>query len=81
MSDIDQIDIDPNDDGEIEDEKPAAAVSTESLSATARRLMREQLQRDMEEFMKRGGEIKQIEDNVRADPPRKPSSDYGSSPI
>ncbi len=75
MSDFDEIELEsvPN------DERPSQVA--EAMSMTARKQMRDQLQRDIEEFMKRGGQVQQIEDNVRADPPRKPAADYGSSPI
>jgi len=75
MSDFDELDLD-----DVPSEE-RSTQATEAISLTARKKMREQLQRDIEEFMKRGGQVQQIEDNVRADPPRKPAMDYGSSPI
>ena len=42
---------------------------------------RRQLEEDMAKFLGCGGNIKSIEPNVRADPPRKPESNYGSRPI
>ena len=42
---------------------------------------RRRLEEDMARFLNGGGEIKQIERNVRMDPPRKPQSNYGSRPI
>lgn len=42
---------------------------------------RRQLEEDMAKFLGHGGNIKSIEPNVRADPPRKPESNYGSRPI
>ncbi len=42
---------------------------------------RRQLEEAMAEFLNGGGTIKAIEPNVRADPPRKPESNYGSRPI
>ena len=42
---------------------------------------RRQLEADMMKFLKGGGAIESIEPNVRADPPRKPESNYGSRPI
>lgn len=51
-----------------------------SLAAEKRR-MREKLQADMEAFLKNGGAVQTVEENYRADPPRKPDIQYGSSPI
>lgn len=42
---------------------------------------RRQLEDDMAKFLNCGGNIQSIEPNVRADPPRKPESNYGSRPI
>ena len=39
------------------------------------------LQTDIEAFLARGGEIKTIDTNVLADPPKKPESNYGGQPI
>ena len=36
---------------------------------------------EVEAFLSRGGQIQQIDDNVMADPPRKPQTNYGSRPI
>ena len=43
--------------------------------------IRVQLQDDIEAFLQRGGKVQMIEQDVRADPPKKPTSAYGSSPI
>lgn len=51
------------------------------LSPTSREEARRKLQQDMEKFLNSGGAIKQIDADVRADPPRKPESNYGSRPI
>ncbi len=53
----------------------------ESLSVEAREEVREQLDRDVAAFLQAGGKIQEIEPNVTADPPRKPTSNYGSRPI
>ena len=76
MNAFDDVDV-----GESEPVGPADDAAVDPFNVAARKKAREHLTRDMEEFMKRGGEIRQIADNVRADPPRKPSTDYGSSPI
>lgn len=43
--------------------------------------VRQQLSSDVEAFLKSGGEVQKIADNVRADPPKKPAMNYGSAPI
>ncbi len=59
-----------------------ARVSDEdSHSIEARDQVREQLDRDVAAFLQSGGKIQEIEPNVTADPPRKPTSNYGSRPI
>ncbi len=55
--------------------------SSDELTEAQRQEIRCQLQSDVEAFLSQGGQVQQIEDNVRADPPRKPTINYGSSPI
>lgn len=55
-------------------------VSSESPNEL-RNDVRNQLNSDVEAFLKNGGRVQQIADNVRADPPKKPSMTYGSAPI
>ena len=43
--------------------------------------IRQQLSNDVENFLKNGGSVQRVENNVRADPPKKPSMNYGSAPI
>lgn len=54
--------------------------SSESPAAL-RDSVRRQLSQDVESYLKKGGQVQQIADNVRADPPKKPSMTYGSAPI
>lgn len=61
-----------------------AAVVEESTSESHeedRRTMRRQLNNDVESFLLNGGRVQQVENNVRADPPKKPSMSYGTAPI
>ena len=61
---------------------PAAAVSVEEVAnVEARRQVREQLESDVEMFLRKGGHIQAIPDDVRADPPKKPESKYGTRSI
>ena len=48
---------------------------------TSRSRLRTQMQDDIEQFIKNGGEVKHIPKNLRNDPPKKPQSNYGSRPI
>jgi|GEM_PF-5185160 len=42
---------------------------------------REELNRQIEDFLSTGGSIDRIEATVMADPPKKPENKYGSHPI
>lgn len=55
--------------------------SAESRNAASRARVRSELDTQVEEFLRSGGNIENIEPNVMADPPRKPESNYGSRPI
>ena len=50
-------------------------------SISSREAERKRLQEDMERFLTGGGQITQVDPNVRMDPPKKPESNYGSRPI
>lgn len=43
--------------------------------------LRRKVAQDVEAFLNSGGHVKQVERGLRADPPRKPKSQYGSRPI
>ena len=88
MADDSDDDFDSNDDNtlvsESDDESSSDADSndvTGDSSLVAKNREREELSRQVEEFLSRGGKINQIDANVCADPPQKPSSNYGSRPI
>lgn len=53
----------------------------EGRTVAARDPVRAQLQSEIEAFLAEGGKITRVEANLRADPPRKPTSNYGSQPI
>jgi hypothetical protein len=53
----------------------------EDFSIASRQKARDELEAQIAEFLARGGKINQIEPNVTADPPKKPTSDYGGRPI
>lgn len=50
-------------------------------SIASRKKLRNKMDADVEAFLSKGGQISEIEANVMADPPRKPTSNYGSRPI
>lgn len=81
----DDDDGDGDDSGEVRatpTKKVKAAVELEELpSVEAKQKERDALARAMEEFLSRGGKVEEVDDNVVADPPRKPDSKYGSRPI
>ena len=87
---------DPVDDGpEADDEAPAAATEgaaedssamtdiaeAETLTVSSKEAIRRQLEEEMERFLARGGKIVEVPADETSDPPRKPTSSYGSKPI
>ncbi len=50
-------------------------------SIASRKKLRSKVDADVDAFLENGGRINNIEPNVMADPPRKPTSNYGSRPI
>jgi len=50
-------------------------------SPEAKQKFRSQLKDDIAAFLQRGGKVQLIGEDVRADLPKKPNSDYGSGPI
>lgn len=62
----------------------AAAAEVEALedfSIASRQKARDELDSQIAEFLARGGKINEVPANVTADPPKKPTSDYGGRPI
>lgn len=66
---------------DVSAEDLAAAAASAHSSLAARNKIRESLQSEIEAFLARGGKIQQVGDNVMSDPPKKPTSNYGSRPI
>jgi len=50
-------------------------------SISSREAIRNQLQAEVEQFLKNGGAVQKIDPHVTADPPTKPISNYGGRPI
>ena len=59
----------------------AANMDTVESTVAIKQAQREQLNTQIESFLDSGGRISQIAANVLADPPQKPTSNYGSQPI
>lgn len=53
----------------------------EDRTVSSRARVRQEVSSQIAEFLARGGSINEVEPNVMADPPRKPSTAYGSRPI
>jgi DNA phosphorothioation-dependent restriction protein DptG len=58
-----------------------ALEASEDFNMSVKEKERIALQNQIEEFLARGGTIDEIDANITADPPQKPSSNYGSRPI
>lgn len=71
---------DTDDDEEVSADELAAAASAHS-SLAARNKIREAMQAEIEAFLAKGGKIQQVEDKLMGDPPKKPTSNYGSRRI
>src|SRR5690554_3666596 len=65
---------------EVTAEKLASDASAHS-SLAARNKIREAMQAEIEAFLAKGGKIQQVEDKLMRDPPKKPTSNYGSRRI
>ena len=52
-----------------------------SATIAERKRQRDQVASEIEAFLAQGGGITSVEANLRADPPKKPESNYGSRPI
>ena len=84
-------DIDPDDSDDVADsdevgyktvkKKAVDKEALEEFSIASRQKIRSELESQMAEFLARGGKINQVDANVTADPPKKPTPDYGGRPI
>lgn len=55
--------------------------AAEARSVASQQSLREQMAREVEEFLARGGRIDVVEPTVTADPPARPNPGYGSRPL
>lgn len=53
----------------------------EERTVESRKKLRASLDAQVEAFLKNGGEIETVKSNITADPPKKPTSEYGNRPI
>ena len=64
---------------------PQEAVALAECSSESPQVVRDDVQQklshDVASFLSNGGNVQQVENNVRSDPPKKPSMNYGSAPI
>ena len=92
--DIEDTDAEGEDDADEADETldsdevsytpKTKVVETEALedfSIASRQKARDELDAQIAAFLERGGKISEVEPNVTADPPKKPTPDYGGRPI
>lgn len=73
-----------SDTAELESPEMEESTSTDEwihLTSSEKLLERQRLQSEIEAYLASGGMIRQIPANVRADPPKKPESNYGGQPI
>ena len=89
MSDVENMEIELNDfTAKNKKRREATAAQdfkdrddSELHTLSSKAHIRESLEEDIANFLKNGGEVKQIAPNVMADPPKKPESNYGGRPI
>lgn len=87
---IEDGEVEETDDEPIEGDEPgytasskaaAAVEALEDFSIASRQKIRDELEDQIAAFLARGGKINEVPANVTADPPKKPSPDYGGRPI
>jgi hypothetical protein len=88
--DADEVVADADADEDVEAEAGVVAApagrarkaeQVEVHSTAARAALRDTIAADVEAFLKRGGSIEKVADDQRADPPKKPESNYGRGSI
>ena len=82
VEDADDEPLDSDEVGYTPTSKAAAAVEPlEDFSIASRQKIRDELADQVAAFLARGGTISEVPPNVTADPPKKPTPDYGGRPI
>jgi hypothetical protein len=73
-----------SDDASFASPAPSKVAETEALedfSIASRQKVRDELEAQIAAFLAKGGKINEVPANVTADPPKKPTPDYGGRPI
>jgi hypothetical protein len=83
VEDAEDEPLDSDEAGYTASSSKAAAVveALEDFSIASRQKIRDELEDQVAAFLARGGKINEVPANVTADPPKKPSPDYGGRPI
>ncbi len=55
--------------------------AAEQRTVESRKKLRKILEAQIQDFIKKGGQIKEVDTYVTADPPKRPQSSYGNRPI
>ena len=61
--------------------RPLNLEDAATRTVTSKESIRRKLEEDIQNYLSSGGSVQVIDNNVTADPPRKPVSNYGSRPI
>lgn len=61
--------------------KATESEALEDFSIASRQKARDELEAQIAAFLAKGGKINEVPANVTADPPKKPTPDYGGRPI
>ncbi len=61
--------------------KVSESEALEDFSIASRQKVRDEIEDQIAAFLARGGKINEVAPNVTADPPKKPTPDYGGRPI
>ena len=61
--------------------KATESEALEDFSIASRQKIRDEIEDQIAAFLARGGKINEVAPNVTADPPKKPTPDYGGRPI
>ncbi|WP_185235823.1 hypothetical protein [Teredinibacter franksiae] len=65
----------------IDDAADAVALTLTGEALSSKEAERTKMQAEIEAFLASGGTISRVANNVVADPPKKPESNYGGQPI
>lgn len=65
----------------IDESESTPDDNIDAITIESRKEIRETIDDQVAQFIASGGQIEQVEANVTADPPQKPTSNYGSRPI